>query len=320
VTGLLGWREMRPVAPAGLATRLLAMLESGLAPLRQPLEDLLATRGGGTLMISKTMLERLACDGWQLEPEPYAHTAANVRGTLAHEAIAFDWERRRSEPVEVVVERTWFDAASRRPGDPASLSAWLNACPAEEAERLRAEVGHLLATFREVWPVLPERAVEVRIEEPIVIRLAGGLVTLRGRPDMVFDSPRADDRARALVVDLKTGRPRSEHDRHELRFYGLLVTLATGKPPFRWSTYYVTEGRAESEDLREETLEVTARRVLDGVRQAIRLAPHRSGAASDEDDLTITGGAWCRYCLRRASCPAAPERLEVSHPGGIVQP
>lgn len=303
VTDLLGWGGPRPPAPPGLATRLLQQLESGLADLREPVAEVAASRRRGTLSISKSGLDRLACDGWQLDPEPYTHSHANARGTLAHEAIAADWSRQRAEPAETLVASVWDEVASRRPGDPASLSAWMNARSAEEAAELRDEIAGLVATFREVWPPVPTSVVRTRIERPVAVRLARGAVTLRGVPDLVLDSPRADDRARALVIDLKTGRPRAEHDRHELRFYALLVTLATGRPPFRWGTFYVTEGRAEAEDLREDTLEVTVRRVLDGVRQAIRL--HGRGPDDGDDGLRIVGGGWCRFCRREPDCEVA---------------
>jgi hypothetical protein len=304
-TDLLGWREDRPPAPAGLATRLLTQLETGIAELADQLAQVASTRRNRTLLVTKSSLSRLVCDGWQLEPEPYVHTEANARGTLAHQAIAVDWERQRQDPVPQLVVQVWDELASRRAGDPASLSAWLNARPRPAADALRAEVADLVEAFREVWPPLPPRAVGSRIERPLEVRLGGGLVTLRGVPDLVLDSPRRDDRARSLVVDLKTGRPRSEQDRHELRFYALLVTLTDGRPPFRWGTYYVTEGRAESEDLREVTLEVTVRRVLDGLRQAVRIGAVVDGT---EDGLVIAAGSWCRFCAREDHCAAAAAR------------
>ena len=309
VEGLLGWGAPRPLAPPGLATRLLHQLETGLAELGPEVADVASSRRRGTLLISKSGLDRLACDGWQLEPVPYTQSTANARGTLAHEAIAVDWSMRRTEPPAAVAAAVWDEVASRRPGDPASLSAWMNARPPEEAAELRDDIAGLVATFREVWPPVPATVVRARVERPVEVRLAGGAVTLRGVPDLVLDSPREDERARALVVDLKTGRPRADHDRHELRFYALLVTLATGKPPFRWGTFYVTEGRAEAEDLREDALSVTVRRVLDGVRQAVRL--HGHDPAADDEGLRIVGGSWCRFCLREPTCEVAASAVHA---------
>ena len=313
---LLGWGQPRPLAPDDLVPTLRAELEDGLAAFGAALPEAASGARNGQLMVTKTSLDRLACDGWQRDPKPYEHTRANVRGTLTHAVIERDWDERRARDPRELVGAVWEHEASRRPGDPSSLSSWLNAQPADAAADLKEEVADLLGAYREVWPPLPPEAVVAQVERAIQLPLAGGRVVLRGVPDLVLDSPVRDGHARSLVVDLKTGRPRPEHDRHELRFYALLVALAAGLPPFRWATFYVTEGRAEHEDLRAETLRATVRRVLDGVRQQLRLA-----ASPDDSGLTIRGGAWCVFCAREAWCEeaaAARARHELSHPDATM--
>lgn len=297
---LLGWQQPRPEAPEGLATELRDQLEAGCAALGVGLDRAAAAGRGGMVWVTKTSLTRLACDGWQRDPRPYEHTRANVRGVLAHAAVERDWRQGRRTSASGVVEQVWVEEASRRPGDPSSLSRWLNERQEHDAEVLRGEVVDLLEAFREVWPELPSDRVVAHLERPVIVRLAGGRVVLRGVPDLVLDSPRRDDRARSLVVDLKTGLPRPEPDRAELRFYALLVTLRDGRPPFRWATFHVPEGRAEVEDLREVTLQRAVARVLDGVAQAVRLAGHPHDAG-----LLIRGGSWCRACRREPDCPEA---------------
>ena len=310
--GLLGWGQPRPPVPAGLAARLRAELEAGLEEL--DLDAATRDRSDGRRWITKTRLDRLVCDGYALDARPYEHTWANVRGSLVHKAIERDWGR-RAHPAAEVVAAAWRELASDRPGDPRSLAAWLNDLDAGDRTQLADEVTVLLAGFREVWP--PLQRVEVLAEPQIRLRLAGGRIVLFGVPDVVLRSHRRDDRCRTLVVDLKTGRPRSDHDRQQLRFYALLATLDEGRPPFRWATHYVTEGRSEWEDLDPETLRVTVRRVLDGVRQAVRLAR----ASRDERDLRLAGGGWCRFCLREDDCEvAARARAErgMSQGPGII--
>ncbi|GGI05031.1 PD-(D/E)XK nuclease family protein [Egicoccus halophilus] len=311
---LLGWGQPRPPDDPQLVAELRATLEDGLGTFGDALARTAAQRRG-RLLVTKSALDRLACDGWQLEPKPYEHAWANVRGTLTHLAVERDFAEERGDDAAAVVSRVWHAEATRRPGDPASLSRWLNERSTADAAQLCEEVAGLLSGFREVWPPLPRRAVRARVERPVEVSLGDGSVVLRGVPDLVLVSPRTDDRARTLVVDLKTGRPRPEHDRHELRFYALLVALATGRLPFRWATYYVTEGRAEVESLRADTLHVTVRRVLDGVRQLVRV----TGAA--EADLRLQGGSWCRFCRREDRCDTAAEarRLHLlSHPSGSL--
>lgn len=311
--GLLAWGGPRPQVPGRLAAELRTELEAGLAEL--DLAKAGRSRRDGRVWVTKSRLDRLVCDGYQLDHKPFEHSWPSARGTLAHKAIERDWDVRRSREVDDVVVRAWEELASDRPGDPRSLAAWLNARPEEEAAALRGEVAVLLAGFREVWP--PLERVEVVAEPRIRLRLARGRVVMFGMPDVVLRSPRRDGYCRTLLVDLKTGRPRSDHDRHELRFYALLATLDDGRPPFRWATFYVTEGRSEWEDLNADTLHVTVRRVVDGVQQAVRIARAEAG----EEELRLAGGAWCRFCQREETCEVAAEaraREAMSHPDGML--
>lgn len=303
-TDLLGWGAPRPRIDPQVVADLREQLEAGLGAIGDDLGEVAAAQRGGHLLVTKTKLDRLVCDGLQLDAAPFEHTHASVRGILGHAVVEHDLDAGRTDPTPQVVEVVWQAEASRRPGDPSSLSAWMNRLSPDEAQHLRDELADLLEGFREVWPPLPAERVRIRTERAIGVSVAGGRVRLFGRPDLIIESRHHDDRARALVVDLKTGRPRSEHDRHELRFYALLVTLSRGRPPFRWATYYVTEGRHEAEDHRPEVLEATARRVIDGVRQLVRLGVRDP---EDERDLRLRGGSWCFMCLREPHCEVAAE-------------
>jgi hypothetical protein len=318
-TDLLAWGGARPEIDPELVTELREVLERGLAELGDGLSDAAARERRGFLLVTKTRLDRMVCDGLQLDAKPFEHTRASVRGILAHAVIERDWDLERASAPADVVAQVWHDEASRRPGDPRSLSAWMNAQPSDIAEDLRAELAELAEGFRDVWPLLPPTYVRRRAEQAHEVALADGRVRLFGRPDLVLDSRRRDGRARSLVIDLKTGRPRSEHDRHELRFYALLVTLATGFPPFRWATFYVTEGRHEAEDLRAETLLATARRVIDTAAQLVRLAAF--GEDVPEEALRLRGGGWCFACQREDRCDVAAEaraQRAMSHPDAML--
>lgn len=298
---LLAWGGDRPAAQPELVAELHAELEQALRRRAPGLEQLAASRREGRLVVTRTRLERTVCDGWQLEPEPFRHTWQNVRSHLAIAAIVRDWERARRDAPEEVVARVWDEEASRRPGDPSSRSAWLNAC--RERERLSDEVAGLLRVVREVWPPLPPQRFSVQLRGTREVTLADERLVLRGTPDVVLDSPFHDDRARALVVDLRTGLPRPVEDRLAVRFDALLVALATGRPPFRWAGFHVTDGRVEHEDLAAAPLRAVSARIVEAVDQWLRLQPLAPGAADHE--LQLAGGRWCRYCRRRPDCPLA---------------
>jgi hypothetical protein len=298
VDEVLGWGVPRPEVAPDLVERLLART---IGPVAAWLAARDAAGGAPPLVVTKTRLSRLACDGLQRDPVPYAHAWANARGTLAHAAIERDVEGARAEPAADVAGAAWHRLATERPGDPSSLSAWLNALAEDERGRLTGEVAGLLLAFREVWPDLAAPGLRVIAEGRVVAHLGGRAVRLQGVPDLVVTSPVRDGRARTLVVDLKTGMPRGQQERDELRFYALLLALRDGVPPFRWATLHVTEGRVEAEDLSEAVLATAADRVADAIQQAARMLP-----GPDADRLRA--GSWCRDCRREPDCPVAAAR------------
>jgi hypothetical protein len=309
VDELLGWGVPRPEVTGQLVERLLAQLTGAVGGWLAA-RDQVPSDDRRPLLITKTRLTRLVCDGLQAEPSPYEHRWANVRGTLAHAAIETDVaggrKGGRDLPEHVVAAAAWERLASDRPGDPASVGTWLNARDAGERERLLVETQQLLASFREVWPVLDGAALRVRTEARLVAMLGGRAIRLQGVPDLVISSPVQDGRARTLIVDLKTGMPRGQQDRDELRFYALLSTLVEGVPPFRWATLYVTEGRIEHEDLSDAVLLSTGLRVADAIEQATRLRLVHGGLSLTGERLDA--GDWCERCRRRPTCPIAAAR------------
>lgn len=298
---VLAWGAPRPPAGEDLVAGLRTRLEQTLERRRPGIDELADRQRDGRVVVGRTTLERTVCDGWQLEPEPYRHTRDNVRAHLAVAAVVRDWERQRRTPPRSVVAEVWQEEASRRPGDPSSRSAWLNAC--DDPDGLSDEVAELVGVTRQVWPVLPTDRVELRLQRPLAVTLAGGRVVLRGTPHVVVDSPVRDDRARALVVDLRTGMPRPASDRRAVRFDALLVALTDGRAPFRWASFHVTDGRAEHEDLAAGPLHAVADEVMAAVDQLLRLSPLEPGA--HDAQLELQGGPWCGGCRRRLRCPVA---------------
>lgn len=298
VDELLGWGAPRPDVAPDLVERLLARMTDAVATWLAARD---AAGGAPTLVVTKTRLARLACDGLQRDPVPYAHTWANARGTLAHAAIEQDVDGARGADAAAVATAAWHRLASDRAGDPSSLAAWLNGRSGTDRERLVGEVAALLEAFREVWPDLDVPGLRVVAEGRIRAHLGGRAIRLQGVLDLIVASRVRDGRARTLVVDLKTGMPRGQQERDELRFYALLVALREGVPPFRWATLHVTEGRVEAEDLSEAVLATAADRVADALRQAARLL-----AGPDAEELRA--GGWCRDCRREPDCPVAAAR------------
>lgn len=295
---LLAWDADRPLVDPDLALELRAALEEGARAVFE--RHGLATDGGerdrydDTVWVSKSRLDRLVCDGLYRAAlaEPFTYNTTIAIGTLAHRAIELDHAARRAHPPEAIVERAWHEAVTQ-PGD--ALALFANGLDELDAAALRQEVEQLLAEHRDVWPPLPSQ-LHVRAEQSVRVELLDGRVVLMGTPDLIVGRVR-DERARMLLVDLKTGLRRPEVERQELRFYALLLTLKYGQPPFRWAVHYVAEGAWDAEDFRPELLDTAVRRTLDSIDQAVRLR-----APDAEEQLRV--GRWCRFCPRRDECPA----------------
>jgi len=310
VTDLLAWGQSRPSFDPTVVEELLGRMTAAVAAW-------LEVRGASgvgrqrPLLITKTRLTRMVCDGLQQDPVPYEHQWANVRGTLAHAAIEADVDGGRNRSAEALAEHAWQRQATDRPGDPRSLAAWLNERDGTERAAMVVEVARLVHDFREVWPDLGVTGLQVRAEARFVAWLGGRAIKLQGVPDLTVGSTAADGRPRTLLVDLKTGLPRGQQDLDELRFYALLATLRDGIPPFRWATMYVTEGRLAHEDLSVPVLRAAADRVADAILQAARLEPRDGSAVAEHEQLR--GGSWCSRCLRQPTCPVAEPRYGEMH-------
>lgn len=293
VEDLLAWNAPRPVGDPALRDQLHADLVAGLAPLADRIPP------GQRLFLGKSSLGALVCDGRYLDQEdsPFEWSPQLAGGKLAHRAIELDQAARREVGPDEVVDHAWVEYVTA--GD--SFADWLNRLDRVGASALRHTAEQRVTDFRDTWPVLPPSA-HLRLEHRIEATFLDGRIIVRGTPDLTLGGVR-DDRCRMLLVDLKTGQRNPMSERQDLRLYALLATLKYGLAPFRWATYYVSEGAWDHEDLDDGLLHAAVRRVVDAATQAARLRFHRPAEA----DLRLVGGAWCRYCGRRETCPAVPE-------------
>src|SRR6185295_13955780 len=140
-----------------------------------------------------------------------------------------------------------------------------------------------VTSFQDCFPPL-KSSWRPRTEAPAKHRI--GQVLLRARVDLALGRSEGQ-RAGMLIVDFKTGRPYPAH-MDDLRFYALVETLRIGVPPFRVASYYLDSATWHAEDITEEVLGVTVRRVLDG---AVKLAE----LTLREREATFNPGPACRW-------------------------
>jgi hypothetical protein len=245
---VLAWGGDRPVVPATLVADVGAALANAVAAGMPP-----STGARGRQVVGASTLARPPGTG-----PPQRHDAATVRGVLLAAVVAADLAAGQVGDVTAVVARAVEDLGSARPGDPASPSTWWNAASPAERDAIRDEVVAVCADLRGLWPPLDADRARVSIGPGLRATVPGQPVVLTARPLVVVDSPRRDERARAVVLVARTGMPRPREDRLLARITALVLTLATGRPPFRWGILHVTVGRLEVEDLDADVLLATA--------------------------------------------------------------
>lgn len=289
---LLSWDQPRPPVDPGLAARLRASLQAGLAKVVVP--------EGEQLFLGKTALASLVCDGRFLDlgEQPFRWSAPMLRGTLAHKAIETDWRTGRESSADACVQWAWSELAQVN----GSLADALNDLDEIGARVLRSEAEQDVLDMRAAWPQMPS-SVEMRFEPALRVTSADGRIAIQGRPDLVLGRLDADV-SRMLVLDFKTGTPRPDTELQEARLYALLATLRYGTAPFRWGVFNVPESSWVTEDLDEEALRSAVRRVVDGAARAAEL----SFGSVAEADQSLVAGPWCSWCSREPFCDAAQER------------
>lgn len=293
VDDLLAWGRPRPSFDPDLAEMLEARLETGLAEVGRLVDE--------RIWLSKSGLRALDCDGRWLDQQSATFTpsVALVAGTLSHRAAELDTNAARRVPLDAVLDQAEQELSSNPTSREADL---LNGLDQLGRADLRATCRGRVVEWRALWPLLDR--VDVTFEHRLRGRFADGAVVVSGRPDLVVQSPHPRaGQATDVILDLKTGRRNDVADRADLRLYALLWTLKFRRPPFRWATFYLAEGRWDAEDLAPALLIGAADRVIDGARRVARL---RAGVP--EEELVLRPGAHCTFCGRRDTCPVAPPR------------
>jgi hypothetical protein len=227
------------------------------------------------------------------ERGPFEFSARSAAGKLAHKAIELEVAGREERDSHELVEQ----AADRLREDRAFGAFWggLDALRRDESLMDGAKT---LELFRSTMPPLRlmRRELAPSTEWHVRVELLGGSLVLSGQLDLVLGAQSADRGAHRLAIDLKTGRAWPEHA-EDMRFYGLLLALRFGVPPYRVATLYLDSGEWQAEDVDEAVLGRAADRVIDAVRAA---------AASDAGrPLELRPGPYCTWCPRGRTCPSS---------------
>jgi hypothetical protein len=281
--------ELRPRFDPDLSVALRAELERALGPA---VEDL----GPQPLSIRKTSLAQVhACEShYRSELDrPFAWNVRRARGTVVHRAVELSvGGGGQRHPLDLVDHAL----ASLKVEDPRnSVRDYLLSAPEPELAELRTYANETVAKFRECWPPL-KASWTPRAEMRIRAELCDRRISLHGKVDLALGVARGAE-ARELFVDLKTGWAHPSH-LDDLRFYALIQAVRVGVPPFRVASYYLDSASFVAEDVTPETLDIAARRTVEGVGKMIEIRTRKRPAA-------VNPCPRCRYCRARATCDGA---------------
>jgi hypothetical protein len=283
----------RPSFDRTLRERLLATLDDGVAPLLEGLPAASAWRRGdkALVVLGKRALDAVhQCERNYLATDraPFAWTAATARGVVAHKALELGAQHRQPAPPATLVDL----AIDRLCDEPWGPSGWLATATPDEIAQLRSGATDVVTKFADTFPPLPP-SWRPRFESRLRLPLADGRIELTGKVDLALGQA-TGDQARVVLIDLKTGSPSHSHPA-DLRFYALLEAVRCGVPPFRVASYYLDSATWHAEDVDEDVLAVTVRRVVDGLASVIELR-------ADRRPPRESPGPLCRYCPIRAEC------------------
>ncbi|HEX5903882.1 MAG TPA: PD-(D/E)XK nuclease family protein [Actinomycetota bacterium] len=228
------------------------------------------------------------------ERGPFEFSARSAAGKLAHKAIELEVAGREERDPHELVEQ-----AAERLGEDRAFGAFWHGLDGLRRDETLMDGAKTLELFRSTMPPLRlmRRELAPSTEWHVRVELLGGSLVLSGQLDLVLGAQAAGrGGADRLAIDLKTGRAWPEHA-EDMRFYGLLLALRFGVPPYRVATLYLDSGEWQAEDVDEKVLGRAADRVIDAVRAA---------AASDAGrPLELRPGPFCTWCPRGRTCPSS---------------
>jgi hypothetical protein len=289
---LMGRGTERPRFRRELPDELVEEIEGRVGVALSTLPD------GESLFVTKARLADLhqRCEGLFLANDQgeggFEYGFRLAVGKIVHKAVEVGVYARHlseAELVDRVIERSSVD-------DP-SFGNYVGVLDPIDRAELQAEAVRLTQVFRATFPPM-DKAWTPAVEMTQKVELAEGRLVLHSRPDLSLGGADQEDplRARRLIVELKTGPDRPEHD-EDVRFYALVATLFFGVPPFRVATVHLDSGTWRHQDVTEDLLRSAARRVADGCVRALALR--------DGEPPRLRGGKWCGWCPRSATCPAS---------------
>lgn len=223
---------------------------------------------------------------------PFAWNINTVRGTIAHKGIELllNW---KGPIVPADIVDAAMTSVAENPRE--SASDFIASLPAHEFAELRGAVVGAVTNFMECFPPIRPQW-RPMVEYSASYSLFDNTVLFTSRMDLVLGGP-----GRKVIIDLKTGRLTPTH-RDDLRFYALVETLRSRRPPRSLGSYSLDSARLDDEPVTEGLLQAAVRRTAHGSLLIAELELKKR-------DPDLRPGFQCRWCPAIDTCDTGQTHL-----------
>lgn len=213
-------------------------------------------------------------------------SAPALVGTFTHAAIQLAYTH-PNRGIDEYVKHAIIGVRSNNE----KIDSWWSEREIGEQSDIMVQVNSKLINFLDDWPRIDAKW-NPRFEEAINAKI--GNLTLSGRADLVIGRPRTDGKQTLLIVDLKTGSLKEEHET-EAMFYALAAAIRYGVTPWRSTVYSLSSGEWTDPEVTEGRLHDVAEKVIKSVNSAINVLTEIKPAL-------LTPGDHCAWCPARNTC------------------
>jgi hypothetical protein len=274
----------RPFSKVGLSEELGSLIQSGTeSSIKKWTEK-------GLYFTKSQYMSMLKCEGavkaYALSTPDSKMPIQVIVGVVAHRAVQLTYTHPGKDMAEYIKQ----SIKGARSADK-KIDEWFATASQSDQSDVIMQSTSKVTNFSDDWPRL-EEAWSPRFEEPISSKF--GNLTLSCRADLILGRPRADLRQTMMLIDLKSGNLKPEHE-EEASFYALVSTLRHGVPPWRSLIYSLASGEYSQPDVSEEMLFNTAKSVIETVNNYVEIM-------TEEREPLLLPSEQCRYCPISESC------------------
>jgi hypothetical protein len=269
------------------------LIEELYIKIKEETSDVLTKWTSKNFYLTKSQLTgALQCEGLVVARASEVASTFSIPalvGTFTHAAIQLAYTH-PNRSIDEYVKHAIIGVRSNNE----KVDSWWSEREIGEQSDIIVQVNSKLINFLDDWPKIDSKW-NPRFEETINAKI--GNLTLSGRADLVVGRPRTDGKQTLLIVDLKTGSLKEEHET-EAMFYALAAAIRYGVTPWRSTVYSLSSGEWSEPEVTEEKLYSISEKVIKAVNSTISVL-------TESKPALLTPGDHCLWCPAKKTCVSA---------------